>query len=39
VALVDQHELHNVYVYDVATGVVKSKPGDVNRIFAIVFSQ
>jgi hypothetical protein len=39
VALVDRHDHHNVYVFDVATGVGNSKPGDTNRIFAIAFSQ
>lgn len=39
VALVDRHDQHNVYVFDVASGAGSSKPGDTNRIFDIVFSQ
>lgn len=38
VALVDRHDQHNVYVFDVASGAGSSKPGDTNRIFDICFS-
>lgn len=39
VALVDRHDQHNVYVFDVASGAGKgSTPGDTNKIFDICFS-
>jgi hypothetical protein len=39
VALVDRHDSHNVYLFDVASGAGSSEKGDVNRIFDIAFSQ
>ena len=39
VALVDLHDDHNVYVYDVESGSLKMKEkGDTNKIFDICFS-
>lgn len=38
VALVDRHDQHNVYVFDVASGAGRSQPGDTNKIFDICFS-
>lgn len=39
VALVDLHNDHNVYVYEVATGALKMKDkGDTNKIFDVCFS-
>ena len=39
VALVDLHDSHYVYVYDVATGELKNRQeGDTNKIFDICFS-
>jgi WD40 repeat protein len=39
VAMVDRHDQHNVYVFDVASGqLVGKETGDVNKIFDICFS-
>jgi WD40 repeat protein len=39
VALVDLHDEHNVYVFDVDSGALKFKDkGDTNKIFDICFS-
>ena len=39
VALVDRHDQHNVYVFEVASGQLVGKDtGDVNKIFDICFS-
>lgn len=39
VALVDLHDSHYVYVYDVATGELKNRQeGDTNKIFDVCFS-
>ena len=38
VALVDRHDQHNVYVFDVASGAGSSQPGDTNKIFDLAFS-
>jgi WD40 repeat protein len=36
--LVDRHDQHNVYLFDVASGAGTSQVGDTNRIFDIQFS-
>ncbi len=39
VAMVNRHDQHNVYVFDVASGQIVGKEiGDVNKIFDICFS-
>ncbi len=39
VAMVDRHDQHNVYVFEVASGALVGKDtGDVNKIFDICFS-
>ncbi len=39
VAMVDRHDQHNVYLFEVSTGaLVGTDKGDVNKIFDICFS-